>query len=114
MTMPEALFRLEDEPVFNEPWEAQAFALVLALHERGLFSWPEWTAALGAEIGDGQQPGQAETGASYYQLWLHTLEQLAVAKGFASALELGERRDKWLEAYLQTPHGQPVQLQSDG
>ena len=28
-----------DGPVFREPWEAQAFAMTLALHERGLFTW---------------------------------------------------------------------------
>ena len=27
-------------PVFREPWEAQAFAMALALHERRLFTWP--------------------------------------------------------------------------
>ena len=32
----------EDGPVFNEPWEAQVFSLVLALHEKGQFSWDEW------------------------------------------------------------------------
>ena len=31
-------------PVFREPWEAQAFAMVVALHERGLFGWGEWAA----------------------------------------------------------------------
>ena len=29
-----------DGPVFREPWEAQDFAMTLALHERGLFSCP--------------------------------------------------------------------------
>ena len=28
----------DGEPVFREPWEAQAFAMTLALHERGLFT----------------------------------------------------------------------------
>ena len=31
--------RDEDGPVFREPWEAQAFAMALALYERGLFTW---------------------------------------------------------------------------
>ncbi len=29
-----------DGPVFREPWEAQAFAMTLALHERGVFTKP--------------------------------------------------------------------------
>ena len=33
-------------PVFSEPWEAKAFAMTLRLHERGLFTWPEWAQAL--------------------------------------------------------------------
>ena len=41
-------------PVFREPWEAQAFAMALSLHERGLFTWPEWAATLGAEIKQAQ------------------------------------------------------------
>ena len=38
--------RDNDGPVFREPWEAQAFAMALALHGRGLFTWNEWAAAL--------------------------------------------------------------------
>ena len=37
-------------PVFREPWEAQAFAMVLTLHEQGVFGWPEWAAMLGETI----------------------------------------------------------------
>ena len=38
--------RDDSGPVFGAPWQAQAFALALALHERGVFTWPEWAAAL--------------------------------------------------------------------
>ena len=31
-----------EEQVFAEPWQAQAFAMTVALHDRGLFSWNEW------------------------------------------------------------------------
>ena len=31
----------------SRAWEAQAFALALALHERGVFAWAEWTAIAG-------------------------------------------------------------------
>ena len=33
-------------PVFAEPWQAQAFALVVRLHAEGAFTWTEWAAAL--------------------------------------------------------------------
>ena len=28
-----------DGPVFCEPWEAQAFSIVLALQQQGIFTW---------------------------------------------------------------------------
>ena len=71
-----------DAPPFDEPWQAQAFAIVVALNERGLFSWGEWAEALGAELSGGPQ----ESGNSaYFQAWLNTLENLLVAKGVAGA-----------------------------
>ena len=42
--------RNAEGPVFREPWQAEAFALALSLHERGLFTWKEWAATLGEEI----------------------------------------------------------------
>ena len=39
------VLRDADGPVFREPWEAQAFAMTLVLHERGVFTWKEWAAA---------------------------------------------------------------------
>ena len=56
-----------DGPVFREPWEAQAFAMTLALHERGVFTWPEWAAALAAEIKRAQAAGDPDTGETYYR-----------------------------------------------
>ena len=37
-----------DGPVFQEPWQATAFALAVHLSERGAIPWTEWSAALGA------------------------------------------------------------------
>jgi nitrile hydratase accessory protein len=66
-----------DLPVFNDPWEARAFAMVLALHERGLFTWPQWAAALSRQIALAQDSGDADLGDTYYQHWLLALESLA-------------------------------------
>lgn len=72
--------RDRDEPVFREPWEARAFALVVALHERGLFTWSEWAETLGRELaGD---PG--DDGSRYYEHWLAALETISAAKGLAA------------------------------
>ena len=56
-----------DEPVFREPWEAHAFALIVSLHERGLFTWPEWAEALAAQIGAAQARGDADRGDPSYR-----------------------------------------------
>ncbi len=80
--------RDDSGPVFREPWEAQAFAMTLALHERGLFSWNEWARALAAEIAAAQAAGDADLGDTYYRHWLAALERLITAKGVSSAAEL--------------------------
>ena len=70
-------------PVFREPWEAQAFAMALALHARGLFTWPEWASTLSEEIKRAQAAGDPDTGETYYRHWLNALERLVAEKGVA-------------------------------
>ena len=102
-----------DGPVFREPWEAQAFAMALSLHERGLFTWNEWAAALAEEIKRAQAEGDPDQGDTYYRHWLATLEKLVAAKGVAS-LEVQHRyRDAWDQAADRTPHGSPIELRPD-
>lgn len=99
-----------DGPVFREPWEAQAFAMTLALHERGLFTWSEWAAALATEIKRAQGAGDPDTGETYYSHWLATLEKLVAQKGVTTAENLHRYRDAWDHACDRTPHGQPITL----
>ena len=94
-------------PVFAEPWQAQAFALTVQLHERGAFTWPEWAEALSDEI---KAAGPADDGSAYYSHWLAALERLVTAKRLAAAEALDQRKHAWEAAYLRTPHGQPVTL----
>ena len=96
--------------VFNAPWEAQAFALTLALYERGAFTWPEWAAELAQAIRDAHLHGDPDTGATYYQHWLTALERITAAKGLVTATVLSERRTDWAEAARRTPHGTPIVL----
>jgi nitrile hydratase accessory protein len=100
-------------PVFREPWEAQAFAMALALHERGVFTWPEWAAALAAEIKRAQAAGDPDTGETYYRHWLATLEGLISAKGVATSETLHRYRDAWDHAADRTPHGAPIELRPE-
>jgi nitrile hydratase accessory protein len=97
-------------PVFREPWEAQAFAMALALHQRGLFTWPEWAATLADEIRRAQAAGDPDTGETYYRHWLAALERLVAEKGIASLDTLARYRDAWDRAADRTPHGKPIEL----
>lgn len=101
----------EEGPVFREPWEAQAFAMTLALFERGLFTWPEWAATLGAEIKRAQAAGDPDTGETYYTHWLNALERMVAEKKVADPATLKRYYEAWDHACDRTPHGKPIELQ---
>lgn len=105
-----ALPRDGDGPVFKEPWEAQAFALAVHLSEAGYFTWLEWTEVLSQEIKVAQADGDSDFGDTYYQHWLRALERLCTAKGLVGQTALKQRKALWRRAYLNTPHGQPIEL----
>ena len=102
--------RDEQGPVFKEPWEAKAFAMVIRLHEQRLFSWAEWADTLAHEIHAARARGDADLGDTYYQHWLKALEAIVARKGAASPDELARCARAWAEAAERTPHGQPVEL----
>ncbi len=108
-TLP-ALPRDDAGPVFRAPWEAQAFAMMLSLHKRSIFTWPEWAAALAAELAAAAARGEPDDGSHYYEHWLAALEKLVIAKNVASAQDLEQRVQDWDAAARATPHGQPVEL----
>lgn len=100
-------------PVFGAPWQAHAFAMTLALHERGLFTWPDWARTLAAQIAAAPaQPGE-DAGDAYYRQWLAALEQIVADKGASSAEELLRFQQAWDHAADRTPHGQPIELRAD-
>jgi nitrile hydratase accessory protein len=119
-------------PVFDQPWQAQIFALVVRLHEQGLFSWPEWSATLGQVLAEAQIAPQApdrrggtemqdprETswhclGApdASWDHWPTALERLLVARAIAAPGALVALRQAWRLADDVTPHGQPVRLRA--
>ena len=105
--------RDDEGPVFREPWEAQAFAIALALHQRGLFTWPEWAATLAAEIKRAQVAGDPDTGETYYRHWLAALERIVGEKGVTNADTLARYRDAWDHAADRTPHGLPIELKPE-
>jgi nitrile hydratase accessory protein len=99
-------------PVFREPWEAQAFAMAVALHRRGLFRWDEWAATLGEEIKAAQRAGDPDTGGTYYCHWLAALERMVAHKGVADRAALKRYHDAWEHAASRTPHGAPIELRA--
>ena len=99
-----------DEPPFDEPWQAQAFAMTVSLHEAGLFSWGEWAEALSAEV---KRPDAAADGHDYYERWLAALEKLLAARGVAMPADVDAVAAAWQRAAHATPHGKPILLEND-
>ena len=105
-----AIPRDAEGPVFRAPWEAQAFAMAVMLHERGHFTWKEWAARLADEIAAATSRGEHDDGSRYYYFWLATLEKLVAEKRLIATDELATRKDEWDRAARETPHGQPIEL----
>lgn len=99
-----------DAPVFAEPWQAEAFAMTVALHDKGLFSWTEWAKALSAQV---KKPGAAPDGHDYYEHWLAALENVLASKGVAATADVDAMAARWERAALATPHGKPILLEND-
>jgi len=100
----------DGEPVFPEPWAADAFAMTVHLHEQGLFAWSEWAEQLSAEL---HKPGRAPDGSDYFDCWVAALSGLLVAKGIADIDAIVALQQSWQRAAEATPHGRPIALEND-
>jgi len=98
--------RDDDGPVFTEPWQAQAFAMAVRLHELGHFTWPDWAVELSRQISSAGPDSSRE----YYEHWLNALEVMVAESGLSTERELTDRREHWRAAAAATPHGQPIEL----
>lgn len=111
LTQTEGLPRSEEgDPVFPEPWAAEAFAITVHLHEKGLFSWGEWADSLSDEV---HKPGRAADGSDYFDCWVEALTGLLVGKGIADAEAILGLQKSWQRAAEATPHGVPIELIND-
>lgn len=108
--VPRPLADRDGEPFFDEPWQAQAIGLAFSLAERGIFSPAEWSATLGAAHTDLIDKGAGDTSATYYEAVAVALEQLLSGIAPLNAEAISDRTDAWRQAYLNTPHGAPVEL----
>lgn len=98
------------EPVFAEPWQAQAFAMTLTLYQRGLFTWNEWAATLAAKLGERASRSVDQSGQYYFDDWLAALESLVSRRTEIDPQVLAELKERWAQAYRTTPHGERVTL----
>ena len=105
-----ALPRDDEGPVFKAPWEAQAFAMAVSLHTRGVFTWTEWAAALASELAAAAGRGEPDDGTRYYEHWLAALEKLVAGKNVITPAELERRVEEWDAAARATPHGSAIEL----
>ncbi|CAN7466181.1 nitrile hydratase accessory protein [Pararhizobium sp. LjRoot255] len=100
----------EGDPVFAEPWQAEAFAMTVRLHEKGVFSWSEWAEALSREL---YRPGRRTDGSDYFDCWVAALSCLVTELSITSESQLDQLTRSWQRAAEATPHGQPILLEND-
>ncbi|MEZ2127123.1 nitrile hydratase accessory protein [Sinorhizobium sp. CB9] len=107
---PELPRSAEGEPVFPEPWAAEAFAMTVHLHQNGVFTWGEWTASLSAEL---HKADRAQDGSDYFDCWVAALSELLVNNGIAETEEILHLQECWKRAAEATPHGMQIVLEND-
>ena len=103
--------RMDGEPAFDEPWQAQVLAMVDTLIAKGTIEATAWSDSLGNELKKAQLSGASDNITTYYKAVLQTLEQLLDQNTDISGSDVSNKRDAWEQAYLATPHGQPVKLE---
>ena len=82
-----------DGPVFEEPWQAQAFAVVVELIESGKVTRTEWAERFGAVLKSAEEDGRYDAGTHYYDHWLTALELLIVEKNLVEWRDLASEKD---------------------
>ena len=101
---------MDGEPVFAEPWQAQAFASTVVLSQKGLFSWKQWVEVFSAEIAARPQMAGESASDAYFRQWLTALESLLGSLGVASNEDIDDTKEHWRRSYINTPHGDPVEF----
>jgi len=100
----------DNDAPFAEPWQAQVMALAFAAAQKGIFSPTQWSEVLGIELRKNEVDGAFDDRISYYQAALRALETLLFASGKLAQETVIHRETEWRRAYLNTPHGMPVEL----
>lgn len=95
------------EAPFEEPWQAQAFAMAVALNEAGVFAWADWAEALGRRRAEAAARGEDD----YWACWLAALEDVVEAEAGIPREAVAETAAAWRRAAEATPHGTPITLE---
>ena len=104
------LASVDGEAAFDEAWQAEALAIADTLVQNGMFSAGSWSAALGEALRNAEADGAIDDQQTYYQCVLAALEALIAQHSEIDRPAMNAKREDWEQAYLATPHGQPVKL----
>ena len=107
------LVAVDGEPSFDEPWQAEALAIADTLVQNGVFSATAWSDALGEALQNAAVNAVVDDQTTYYRCVVVALEKLIANHSDIDQLAMERKRKDWEEAYLSTPHGQPVKLKSE-
>ena len=106
------LASVDGEAAFDEPWQAEALAIADTLVGDGMFSAGSWSEALGVALREAEAGGAIDDQQTYYQCVLTALEGLIAQHSDIDRPAMAAKREDWEQAYLSTPHGQPVKLEA--
>lgn len=107
---PQPLRNLDGMPVFAQEWQALVLAMADGLIANKSIEATHWSEAFGAGLTEAHAAGRHDDMETYYAVALATLEALLTGLGTVTEVEMHKRREAWKQAYLRTPHGQPVEL----
>lgn len=104
------LLTADGEPVFDEPWQAEALAIADTLVSKGMFDATTWSATLGEYLSAADAGNEPDNSLTYYNAVLAALEELIKNHSKIDSAAMENKRNDWETAYLATPHGKPVVL----
>jgi nitrile hydratase accessory protein len=107
------LAAVDGQPAFDEAWQAEVLAIADTLVQNGMFSAGAWSNALGAALEKAASDDAVDNQETYYRCALSALETLIAEHSDIDQRAMQGKREDWEQAYLSTPHGQPVNLKSD-
>ena len=94
---------------FEKPWHRQIYAITVSLSENIVFEWSEFSEALGEQIK--MDKTEKQNGSDdYFFSWIKALENLIIKKNVVDQSNLNITKQKWKVAFLNTPHGHPVNI----